>query len=1393
MPCRREPREFALTGLSEDCTASRSRFLRSRSLIILSALCLSAASVLAQETQTSGYVRKDTWAGTMLATRQALHESRHTDARSASSEVLRGGEDPVRISLDVSGLEELWLQADAGPDDYNYDQAVWGEPTLTRPDGSIVPLTSIKPHSVSVGWGNLVLDRDHIGEPLKVSGRTFAYGFWAHAPSLLGFKLEGGFARFEAWVGIGVAAGTNGSVCFHALDRPVPLTGVWKDLQRDFPFECSAFSKDAGENAHVAWFQRSSGVDLEKQLVEKVLGDVGPGAVRFSGRVDSLDAEDPAPWLALYAELAGFRENMRAQREALALLNPAALRLAVTDLLTTYAPEYKHGARYLEQLDQIEGRLNTLREDLSQGNLAAPELVQALLDTQRRILLDNPLLDFDEILFVRRGATSPSLGLPANWQSNCSLPRTGYNNEIAALSLKGERAWRTIYRPEDDVFVGDVDLDYDATRILFSMSAQDAPWQIYEFAIDGSRLAKVSLGNEPDVDNYDACYLPDGRIIYGSTAPMKAVPCVDGGSNVANLYLLSADRQNLRQLGFDQEHNWCPAPLNDGRVLYLRWEYTDTPHSQTRLLFSMNPDGTGQMEYYGSNSYWPNGVFYARPVPGHPTKVVGIVTGHHGVPRMGEMVVFDPALGRREAQGAVHRISNHGERVEAVIRDQLVDDSWPKFLHPYPLSEKYFLVAAQPAPGALWGIYLVDVFDNMALIHEEPGYALFEPIPFRKTTRPPAIPDKVNLARDDAVVYLANVHAGPGLEGVPRGAVKALRVFSYNYSYRGMGGLLGVLGMDGPWDIKRVLGTVPVEDDGSAMFRIPANTPVAIQPLDKDGRALQLMRSWFTGMPGETVSCAGCHEQINTSPPVKQTLASRRVPSELAPWYGPTRGFSFVREVQPVLDTYCVACHNGAAQASGIPDLRGIEYITDWKSVTPGQGGRLGGKFTKSYEALHKYIRRPGIESDYHLLEPLEFHASTTELVQMLEKGHHGVKLDAEAWDRLNTWIDLNVPFHGYWHEVAGESALHLAQRQTELAQLFGGNPENPEHVPQGPANLGPPVTPTAQAFDQAAPPPGALVAAAAHAPNEVQNAAAFPRKSVDLGNGQALEFVRIPAGTFVMGDANATLDERPAHAVEISHPFWMSTYEVSNAQFAVFDPRHDSRVETKHAYQFGVHGFPLNEPLQPVVRVSWDEAMAFCTWLSGRTGNRFSLPTEAQWEYACRAGSDSPFSYGGPDADFAPFANLADAKLREFADDPYHVYRPLANPTPYDDWIPKDARFNDQALVSASVGSFQPNAWGLLDMHGNVWEWTLSACRPYPYRDSDGRNDLAAQDKRVARGGSWYDRPHRATAAYRLAYAPWQRVFNVGFRVVMFDEPQTHQAKQDPAQSGNTRNGSQG
>ncbi len=1068
-------------------------------------------------------------------------------------------------------------------------------------------------------------------------------------------------------------------------------------------------------------------------------------------------------------------------RDRFARVNFPALRMAIRDLTRSFPSQYLKGEDYLAELDAIQPHRDEIRDGLARGEANAIAQAKRLLELERESLEANPLLDFDRLLLVRRRpfkdgqpgdvntCTQWDVGLPRSSMGNSSIVPNVHDNSLVILSpVSPEGKLTTAFAPEGSKCLTDVDLHFDAQRALFAMRDDKGTWQIYEIGTDGTGLRQVSLGEQADVDNYDACYLADDRILFASSACFQAVPC--NGSHVALLYRMEADGSGVRQLSFDQDHSFNPVMMPNGRVLYLRWEYSDLPHAHSRMLFTMNPDGTDQRAHYGSNSYWPNSIFGARPIPSDATKFVGIVNGHHGSHREGELVLFDVALGRREAEGVVQRIPGWGKVVEPIIRDQLTVDSWPKFVHPYPLSGKYFLVSAKTAPTAPWDLFLVDVFGNRLLVHHSDGYGLFEPIPLRKTPVPKVIPDRTDLADDEGTVHIADMYQGPGLKGVPRGTVKRLRLYSLHFAYQGKGGLLGVVGLDGPWDVRRILGTVPVEADGSASFRVPANTPIAIQPLDSEGKAVQLMRSWFVAMPGETVSCVGCHMQENSAPYADESLALARSPSEIATWYGQARNFSFKREVQPVIDRNCVGCHDGRAAYAGIPlpDLRGSQLTSDYKCYVSGNTNSDGGRFFSiGYFELSKLVRRPGIESDMHLLMPMEFHADTTQLVQMLQRGHYGVDLDAEAWGRLITWIDLNTPYHGTWTET-GIDPGRQRQRRRDLREAYAGVDEDPESL----AGVSPPtiepLPPNSPEKIDAAPVPEVpdWPFDGAEARLRQRTAGLPDRRTIELADGIRLNMALIPAGDFVMGDRSGYCDEQPVARVSIEAPFWMGVCEITNEQYACFDPSHDSHVESRNAYQFGVHGFSVNSPKQPVVRVSWQRAMAFCRWLAEKTGEPFTLPTEAQWEYACRAGSDSSFSYGDVNDDFSPYANLADVKLRSFFADPYKQHELPRKITKYDDWIPRDTRFDDSGLVTVAVGSYRPNAWQLHDMHGNVAEWTRTTYRPYPYDASDGRENDVPRGEKVVRGGSWRDRPKHCRSSFRRQYRSWQGVYNVGFRV---------------------------
>ena len=1114
------------------------------------------------------------------------------------------------------------------------------------------------------------------------------------------------------------------------------------------------------------------------------------------------------------------------------------LRVAIDHMTGSFGSSYPNGEAYRRRLAHLERQRKPLLEAFDPDDDAmrrkAVALAGQLEGLRREALLSNPLLDFDRLLLVKRAYQLPpnkwskgkprspkkspwsyderlegdALGLPVNHNSIFSIRRSGYDNEIAVLSpVRPHGKLTTLFRPKDDVFVGEVDLDFDAGRMLVTMPEDDR-WQVFELGADPSGLTRLTPNEDHDVDNYDACYLPDGRIVFCSTAGYQSVPCWNGLHNVGGLYLLDRNSGTIRQLTFDQDDDNYPSVLNTGRVLFTRWEYANVPHFFGRLLFSMNPDGTDQREYYGSNSYWPNAIYFARAVPGHSSKVAAIVSGHHGDYRMGNLAVFDPAEGRRRDQGLVFRIPDdwhqhidmknrypdgveqplgYQKQREPVLRDRLTSQDWPKFLHPFPLSENYILASAKVSPEEDWGIYLVDTFGNMTLIYEEPGYAMLEPIPLKPTTRPPAASDRVDLSRKDGTVYLQDVYRGPGLAGVPRGEVKALRVLAYDFGYRGMTGF-DKIGIDGPWDVMRILGTVPVEEDGSASFSVPANTPIAVQPLDERKRALGLMRSWLTVMPGEIRSCVGCHESQNTGPPLQQARAVMRPPSEITPWYGPPRGFDFEREVQPVLDKYCLDCHDGHQTTAGgrsQPDLRSLALRPDYEGILTnvpnwydaanlqveyendlmrvGSRKRVPILFTPAYEALIKYVRRTGPEGDYHLLEPAEYYADTSLLVQMLEKGHHGVQLDAEAWDRLVTWIDLNVPCHGTWSEAL-PIPFDGARRKRELARKYANLDYDPEAIPQVSQKPLKPVPPEQVEVEEGD--TQALGWPFDRYEARLRQRAAGPEteRSLDLGSGRTMKLVLVPAGEFIMGNAyDGSPDEWPKTRLRIDRPLWIGAHEVTNEQFHLFDPHHDSRFVRAQKMNVHSRGYPLNEPRQPVVRVTWQEAMAFCRWLSRKTGEEFTLPTEAQWEYACRAGSRLPMYWGWFTEDFSERANLADRTIRNFSKWDYSPLNQI-----YDGWMPLVESVDDGALVTAEVGRYVPNPWGLFDMHGNAAEWTLSLYRPYPYDPDDGREDPTAAGPRAVRGGSWCDLPYFATASYRFGYPTWRKVHNVGFRVAI-------------------------
>ena len=1061
-------------------------------------------------------------------------------------------------------------------------------------------------------------------------------------------------------------------------------------------------------------------------------------------------------------------QRMLLLQSELKWLNMEAIRLAYEDMKRI---EGFDAVKYLPILTELEQQVKQGFGNIYSGDEAVLVNAEKAVANKRAILLANPLLNGDKILTVRyqlgnrdRRAMAPELGTQSNnWSNQESARRKGFNADIVELSnLRDEVQIRTIYKPDNTSSIADLKLHWDGDRAMFTQTMSDNRWNVFEVKLNNGDCKKLIDNPEPDLEFYDGTYLPDGRIIANSNIGYQGVPCVNGSDPVGNMVLYTPQSKNLRRLTFDQDANWNPVIMNNGRVMYTRWEYTDLTHYYTRIVMNMNPDGTEQKALYGSGSMFPNSTFDVQPLPGYASAFVGIISGHHGVARSGRLILFDPAKARKGAAGMLQEIPHRNRPIVEEVKDRLVDGVWPQFIKPSPLNDTYFLVAAKLDKNDLWGIYLVDKFDNVTCLHKMEGEGYISPIAVRKTVTPPAIPDRVKLDNKQATVFIQDIYEGEGLKGIPRGTVKSLRLHAYEYAYVQTQSDHNWHGIQSGWDIKRMLGTVPVEEDGSVIFKIPANTPVSIQPLDKDGVAVQWMRSWLTGQPGEIVSCVGCHEDQNQIVIPKRVIASQKAPHALTPPEGGTRSFTFDLEVQPILDRACIACHNGEGKAF---DLR---------------GGKKDGKgYGTSYLNLHPYVHRQGGEGDMVVLYPYEYHPNTSELVRLLKKGHYNVQLTDAEWRKIYNWIDYNAPDKGYFNANVLKSFPYQGydqiERRKQLTDKYAGGAgvdwkkEIADYAAQlkNKGEIKPVMPKKVSPVKEKV----LKVKGWPFAPDRVKEMLADEKETVkvlEIAPGVQMTFVRIPAGEFVMGSYHGEPDTYPTTKVKIDKAFWMGELEVTNQQYNTIFPQHDSRYVDQQWKDHVVPGYPANKPEQPVIRVSYNDAMEYCKILSQKTGLNITLPTEAQWEWACRGGSDEDFWFGNLNADFGKKDNLADVTTNKFAVsgvDP----QPMSPESPwykYYTFLPKAANVDDGSLVQVGGKKYEANPFGLYCMHGNVAEWTRSDYVPYPYKE----NPKKVSEYKVVRGGSYIERPKYSTAYSRKGFYPYQCVFNVGFRVIIED-----------------------
>jgi len=719
-------------------------------------------------------------------------------------------------------------------------------------------------------------------------------------------------------------------------------------------------------------------------------------------------------------------------------------------------------SRAIAELGPAGGTLRRELETLPRGEPdetpAALDLYARAAEARRGLRLAFLLEKAPRLIFMKHANLGGSHYAYTEGQSDAQDERHFEPGaSLCLLQMRGTRGdVRTLLATEEGSF-RDPDVDFDGRRVLFAWKKSDRgdDYHLYELDVETGAVVQITAGL--GFADYEGMYTPAGDVIFNSTRPVQTVDC--WWTEVSNLYTCARDGRFLRRLAFDQVHDNFPALLPDGRVLYTRWDYNDRGQIFVQGLFVMRPDGSGQAAFYGNNSWFPTSLLHARGIPG-TTKVVAIASGHHTL-QMGKLALVDPGRGTEENAGVLLIAPVRETPAE---RADIYGQDGELFQYPYPLAEDMFLAAMSPLGRARgsprFSIYLVVADGRRELLAADPAISCNQPLPLAPRPRPPALPSVADHGEADGMFLLQDVHAGPGLAGVPRGAVKKLRVVALEYRAAGVrtNFSLGPGGDaqastpisigNGAWDVKRVLGEATVRRDGSAWFRVPARTPVYFQVLDARGYALQTMRSWATLQPGEVVSCAGCHEEKSVPPCVGPVpMALRAGPETLRPPHDLPRGFSFIRDVQPILDRHCIACHTRrgerpAAEPSSLAEPAGPEApaVTEAFSLRGETTAEeiSGRAWSDAYLALTasrplsldgcppalagdpegRLVRWVSAQSAPPRLAPCSTGAVASPLMRMLENGHRGVRLSAAELRTIACWIDLAVPYCGDYLEA---------------------------------------------------------------------------------------------------------------------------------------------------------------------------------------------------------------------------------------------------------------------------------------------------------------------------------------------------------------------------------------
>lgn len=530
--------------------------------------------------------------------------------------------------------------------------------------------------------------------------------------------------------------------------------------------------------------------------------------------------------------------------------------------------------------------------------------------------------------------------------------------------------------------IRDPQVSCDAQRILFSYRKGGTHnYNLYEINADGTGLRQITSG---DWDDVEPCYLPDGGIAFCSSRCKRYVLC--WLAPVAIMFRCNADGTGMQMLSSGAVTENTPSILPDGRILYTRWEYVNRDAVSFHHLWTMNPDGTGQQVYYGNQT--PGEVFIdAQPIP-QTRDVVFIDSGYHGsLEHAGKVMVVSESGGPNSTE-QLKCISPKGQS---------------GFRDPFPVSPHAFLVARDNT------ILLLNDSGQTAQIYAGPQM-VHEPRLLKPRPRERDIPSRVDMATDSATLYIADVYQGRNMQGVERGSIRKLLVLEQlpkPVNYHGGGST--PIAHGGTWTLKRILGTVPVAEDGSAYFDVPPLRSLYLALIDRHDRSVKQMRSFVTLQPGEQRGCIGCHESRTRPPPSRgRPMALDKKPSRIEPIAGVPEIFDFPRDIQPVLDRHCVSCHNAEKRAGGVvlTGNRGPTYslgyynLILYRQITDGAG--------YGWEGLQNVNGRP-IGND----APYTMYSYASPLMDKVDASHHDVKLTTDEHNLVRLWIDTAAQYAG--------------------------------------------------------------------------------------------------------------------------------------------------------------------------------------------------------------------------------------------------------------------------------------------------------------------------------------------------------------------------------------------